>query len=39
MNDGNPVDDSNIKEVALNYLKTRVGLSDTQIAALQAKLK
>ncbi len=39
INDGNPVDDSNIKEVAMNYLQSRVGLSADEIAALQARLK
>lgn len=39
MNNGNPVNDSNIKQVALNYLTSRVGLSEAEISALQAKLK
>jgi len=39
MNDGEPVDDSNIRFVALKYLRTKVGLSLEEIQKLQAILQ
>ncbi|PNR89864.1 hypothetical protein X925_01295 [Petrotoga sp. 9T1HF07.CasAA.8.2] len=39
MNNGNQVDDSNIKDVAIKYLTERVGLTNEQIYQLQQKLK
>jgi len=39
MNNGDRVDDSNIKEVAIKYLTERVGLTKEQIYQLQQKLK
>jgi len=35
MNDGKPVDDSNIRFVALKYLRTKVGLSLEEIQKLK----
>ena len=39
INNGKPVDDSNIKQVAMKYLTEKVGLIQEQIAQLQEKLK
>jgi S-adenosylmethionine hydrolase len=39
INNGKPVDDSNIKQVAMKYLTEKVGLTQEQIAQLQEKLK
>jgi hypothetical protein len=39
MNDGNPVDDLNVKSVALDYLTKKAGLSYTEIAAIQDILR
>ncbi len=39
INDGNPVNDENIKEVALKYLTERVGLTPEEIDSLETKLK
>jgi hypothetical protein len=39
MNDGNPVDDSNIRFVALKFLRTKVGLSLEEIEGLKAALQ
>jgi hypothetical protein len=39
INNGNQVDDSNIKEVAIKYLTERVGLTHEQIYQIQQKLK
>ena len=38
INNGKPVDDSNIKQVAMKYLTEKVGLTQEQIAQLQEKL-
>ncbi len=39
MNGGKPVDDSNVKQVAMKYLTEKVGLTLDQIGQLQEKLK
>jgi len=39
MNGGKPVDDSNVKQVAMKYLTEKVGLTAQQISQLQGKLK
>ncbi len=39
MNDGEPVDDSNVKQVAIKYLTEKVGLTVQQVSQLQEKLK
>ena len=39
INDGKPVVDSNVKQVAMKYLTEKVGLTPEQIAQLQGKLK
>jgi len=39
MNDGKPVDDSNIRFVALKYLRNQVGLSLEEIQKLKARLR
>jgi hypothetical protein len=39
MNNGNPVDDVNVKSVALDYLTKKAGLSYTEIAAIQDILR
>ncbi|HPE68938.1 MAG TPA: SAM-dependent chlorinase/fluorinase [Thermotogota bacterium] len=39
MNGGQPVDDSNVKQVAMKYLTEKVGLTPEQISDLQQKLQ